>query len=139
MSNITDSENEALSGSMDVTGGSSSEMSPSTSSTSESVTPTSRRGEGAARLEEILLVGSSTRPDSRFICELGEATAEVPIQVNPTEDARERSAGEASTFGREGTESSDSSTPAGEPVGDRDRPVGHAMRINNLRVYRRSD
>ncbi|GMN20210.1 hypothetical protein TIFTF001_043032 [Ficus carica] len=143
MSDVTDSENESLSGSVDVTGDSDTGASSSTSSSSLSsstlVTPTSRRSEGAARLVEILQVGPGTRPDSRFIRELGGAAPEPPVQANSTGVASERSAGQASTSGREGTESSDSPDPAGEPLGDRDRPEGRAMRINNQRVYRRSD
>lgn len=84
-------------------------------------------------------MGPSTRLDNRFIRELSRATAEAPIQANPAKDVPERSAGEASTSGREGTESSDSSDPIGEPVNYRGRAAGQVMRINNLRVYRRSD
>ncbi|GMN61369.1 hypothetical protein TIFTF001_030455 [Ficus carica] len=142
MSDVTDSENEALSGSVDVTGDSDTGASSSTSLSSSSstlVTPTSRRREGAALLVEILQVGPSTRPNSWFIRELGGAALEPPVQANSTGVASERSAGQASTSGREGTESSDSPDPAGEPLGDRDRSEGRAMRINNQRVYRRSD
>ncbi|GMN43141.1 hypothetical protein TIFTF001_012342 [Ficus carica] len=142
MSDVTDSENEALSGSVDVIGDSDTGASSSTSSSSSSstpVTPTSCRSEGAARLVEILQVGSGTRPDSRFIRELGGAAPDPPVQANSTGVASERSAGQASTSGREGTESSDSPDPATEPLGDRYRPEGRAMRINNQRVYRRSD
>ncbi|GMN32228.1 hypothetical protein TIFTF001_041698 [Ficus carica] len=142
MSDVTNSENEALSGSVDVTGGSDLGSSPSTSSSSSSgtsVTQTSRRREGAARLEEILQVGAGTRPDSLFICELRGAAPEPLVQANPTDVASERSAGQTSASGREGTESSDSPDPVGEPLDDRDRPEGRAMRIYNQRVYRRSD
>ncbi|GMN20728.1 hypothetical protein TIFTF001_043156 [Ficus carica] len=142
MSDVTDSENEALSRSVDVTGDSDLGSSPSTSSSSSSgtpVTPTSRRRDGAARLEEILQVGAGTRLDSLFIRELRGVAPESPVQANLTDAASERSAGQTSTSGREGTESSDSPDPAGEPLDDRDRPEGRAMRINNQRVYRRSD
>ncbi|GMN33109.1 hypothetical protein TIFTF001_003971 [Ficus carica] len=142
MSDVTDFENETLSGSVDVTGDSDLGSSPSTSSSSSSgtpVTPSSRHREGAARLEEILRVGAGTRPDSLFIRELCGAAPEPPVQANPTDVASERSAGQTSTSGREGTESSDSPDPTGEPLDDRDRPEGLAMRINNQRVYRRSD
>ncbi|GMN54125.1 hypothetical protein TIFTF001_023260 [Ficus carica] len=142
MSDVTDYEKEALSGSVDVTGDSDTGASSSTSSSSSSstpVTPTSHGREGAARLVEILQVGLSTRPDSRFIRELGGAAPEPPVQANSTGVASERSVGQASTSGREGTESSDSPDPAGEPLGDHNRPEGRAMRINNQRVYRRSD
>ncbi|GMN32892.1 hypothetical protein TIFTF001_048225 [Ficus carica] len=142
MSDVIDSKNKALSGSVDITGDSNLGSSPSTSSSSSSGTPvtlTSRRREGAARLEEILRVGAGTRPDSLFIRELRGVAPEPPVQANPTDIASEMSAGQTSTSGREGTESSDSPDPAGEPLDDRDRPEGRAMRINNQQVYRRSD
>ncbi|GMN74106.1 hypothetical protein TIFTF001_055766 [Ficus carica] len=114
MSDVTDSENEALSRSVDMTGdldlGSSSSTSSSSSGTP--VTPTSRRRDGAARLEEILQVGAGTRPDGQFIREL-RAVPEPPVQTNPTDAASERSDGQTSTSGREGAESSDSPDPAG--------------------------
>ncbi|GMN46314.1 hypothetical protein TIFTF001_015505 [Ficus carica] len=140
MSDVTDSENEALSRSVDVTGDSDLGSSSSTSSSSSGtpVTPTSRRRDGAARLEEILQVGVGTRPDGQFIRELRDVP-ELPVQANPTDAASERSAGQTSTSGREGAESSDSPDPAGEPLDDRGRPEGRAMCINNQRVYRRSD
>ncbi|GMN38458.1 hypothetical protein TIFTF001_007694 [Ficus carica] len=140
MSDVTDSENEALSRSVDVTGDSDLGSSSSTSSSSSgtTVTPTSRRRDGAARLEEILQVGAGTRPDGQFIREL-RAVPEPPVQANPTNAASEKSAGQRSTSGREGAESSDSPDPAGEPLDDRGQPEGRAMRINNQRVYRRSD
>ncbi|GMN63957.1 hypothetical protein TIFTF001_033009 [Ficus carica] len=97
-----------------------------------------RRRHQAARLEEILQVGAGTRPDGQFIREL-RAVPEPPVQANPTDAASERSADQTSTSGREGAESSDSPDPAGEPLDDRGRPEGRAMRINNQRVYRRSD
>ncbi|GMN19009.1 hypothetical protein TIFTF001_042801 [Ficus carica] len=140
MSDVTDSENEALSKSVDVTGDSDLGSSSSTSSSSSgtSVTLTSRRRDGAARLEEILQVGAGTRLDGQFIREL-RAVLEPPIQANTTDAASERSAGQTSTSGGEGAESSDSPDPAGEPLDGRGRPEGRAMRINNQRVYRRSD
>ncbi|GMN57127.1 hypothetical protein TIFTF001_026240 [Ficus carica] len=139
MSDVTDSENAALSQSVDVTGDSDLGSSSSTSSSSGTpVTSTSRRRDGAARLEEILQVGTSTRPDGQFIRELS-AVPEPPVQATPADAASERSAGQTSTSGREGAESSDSTDPAGESLDGRDRAEGRAMRINNQRVYRRSD
>ncbi|GMN67186.1 hypothetical protein TIFTF001_036426 [Ficus carica] len=140
MSDVTDSENEALSRSVDVTGDSDLGSSSSTSSSSSGtpVTPTSCRRDEAARLEEILQVGAGTRPDGQFIREL-RAVPEPPVQANPTDAASERSASQTSTSGREGAESSDSLDLAGKPLDDRGRPEGRAMRINNQRVYRRSD
>ncbi|GMN31362.1 hypothetical protein TIFTF001_044569, partial [Ficus carica] len=139
MSDVTDSENAALSNSVDVTGDSDSGSSSGTSSSSSTpVTPISRRRDGAGRLEEILQVGTSTRPDGQFIRELS-AVPEPPVQATPADAASERSAGQTSTSGREGAESSGSPDPAGESLDGRDRAEGRAMRINNQRVYRRSD
>ncbi|GMN66782.1 hypothetical protein TIFTF001_035842 [Ficus carica] len=111
MSDVTDSKNEALSKSVDVTGDSDVGSSSSTSSS------------------------SSGMP---FIRELS-AVPEPSVQANPIDAASERSAGQTSTLGSEGSESSDSPDPAGEPLDGRGRPEGRAMRINNQRVYRRSD
>ncbi|GMN60595.1 hypothetical protein TIFTF001_029681 [Ficus carica] len=108
MSDVTDSENEALSRSVDVTGDSDLGSSSSTSSSSSSssgtpVTPTSRCRDGAARLEEILQVGAGTRLDRQFIRELRGAAPEPPVQANPANAASKRSAGQTSTSGCEGT------------------------------------
>ncbi|GMN59471.1 hypothetical protein TIFTF001_028552 [Ficus carica] len=148
MSSVSDSENDALSGSADITGSSSSGTSTSTSSsetastTSGLVTLTSRRREGAARLEEILQVGPSTRPDSRFIIELSRVSAAPPppaVIVVEEGASSEMMTSQASTSGREGSESSESTAPVGEPVDSRNRSASRAMRINDRRVYRRSD
>ncbi|GMN29034.1 hypothetical protein TIFTF001_044307 [Ficus carica] len=139
MSDVTDSENAALSKNVDVTGDSDSGSSSGTSSSSSTpVTPISRRRDGAGRLEEILQVGTSTRPDGQFIRELS-AVPEPPVQATPADAASERSAGQTSTSSREGAESSGSPDPTGESLDGRDRAEGRAMRINNQRVYRRSD
>ncbi|GMN18886.1 hypothetical protein TIFTF001_045094 [Ficus carica] len=121
MSDVTDSENEVLSGSVDITGGSDTGASSSTSSSSSSstpVTPTSSRREGAARLVEILQVGLGTRPDNRFIRELGGVAPEPPVQATSTGVTSERLAGQASTSGQEGTESSDSPDPADQKMAE---------------------
>ncbi|GMN19424.1 hypothetical protein TIFTF001_042873 [Ficus carica] len=125
--------------SVDVTGDSDSGSSSGTSSSSSTpVTPISRRRDGAGRLEEILRVGTSTRPDGQFIRELS-AIPGPSVQATPADAASERSAGQTSTSGREGAESSGSPDPAGESLDGRDRAEGRAMRINNQRVYHRSD
>nr|GMN19413.1 hypothetical protein TIFTF001_048608 [Ficus carica] len=54
-------------------------------------------------------------------------------------EAVERTASQASTSVREGSESSGSSAPRGEPIEARQRPSGRPMRINDQRVYRRGD
>ncbi|GMN22140.1 hypothetical protein TIFTF001_051181 [Ficus carica] len=142
-----DSKNDALSGSADITGSSSSGTSTSTlsseaaSTASGLVKPTSRRREGAARLGEILQVGPSTRPDNRFVIELNRAPAAPPppaVIVVEEGASFERTASQASTSGREGSKSSESTAPVGEPVDDRNRPASWAMQINDRRVYHRS-
>ncbi|GMN47899.1 hypothetical protein TIFTF001_017071 [Ficus carica] len=110
MSDLSDFENDILSGSADVPGSSSPTSSTSLSSTGEAtaprnrtpdhlsgisdvpspsdpVTPISRGQEGATRLEEILQVGPGTRPDRRFIEELnGVAQAQLAPVVDLTAD-----------------------------------------------------
>ena len=138
MSDVTDSENEALSGSVDIMASSSSEASTSTSTTSSQ--PTSRRSGGASRLQEILRVGPTTRPDNRFLRELGVGAPDQQAEVGQVaEEARERSAGQVGTSGREGSEDPDSPPPAGEALAGRGRLASRGQRINNVRVYRRSD
>lgn len=141
MSDLSDSENEALSRSIDTEGSSSSGTNTnSSSSSSEPASPAIRRGEGPSHLVEILQVGPTTRPDRRFIQELGTAEAEPPVGVNPVaEAASERSSGQVSTSGRGEAEDPDSPPPAGEEVVGRNRPASRGMRINDVSVYRRSD
>ncbi|GMN44972.1 hypothetical protein TIFTF001_014168 [Ficus carica] len=165
MSDLSDSENEALSRSIDITGSSSLVSSTSSSSTrataprdrtpdhlsglsdvpsqSDPVMPISRGQEGAARLEEILQVGSGTRLDRWFIEDLHWVAKEQPAPVvDLTADAGEvpeRAASQTSTSGREDSQGSESSAPSGEPIQARQRPTGRAMRINDQRVYRRAD
>ena len=140
MSDLSDSENEALSRSIDAEGSSSSGTDTNSSSSSEPASPATRRGEGPSRLVEILQVGPTTRPDNRFIQDLGTAAAEPPVGVNPVaEAASERSAGQVSTSGRGEAEDPDSPPPAGEEVVGRNRPASRTMRINDVSVYRRSD
>ena len=106
MSDLSDSENDNLSGSLDVTGSSGSTSSTSSSSTgevtaprdrtpdhlsgisdvpspSDPVMPTSRGREGTAGLEEILQVGPSTHPDRQFIKELNRV---AQVQLAPIVD-----------------------------------------------------
>ncbi|GMN71532.1 hypothetical protein TIFTF001_053415 [Ficus carica] len=146
MSSVSDSEYDALSGSAKITGSSSSGTSTSSSEAASTasglVTPTSRRRDGAALLEEILQMGPSTRPDNRFVIELNRAPAAPPppaIIVIEEGASSERTASQANASGREGFESSESTAPAREPVDDRNRSASRAMRINDRRVYRRSD
>ncbi|GMN63876.1 hypothetical protein TIFTF001_032960 [Ficus carica] len=128
MSDLSDSENDILSGSANVTGSSSPTSSTSSSSTEEvtaprdrtpdhlsgisdvpspgnPVTPISRGQEGVAHLEKILQVGPGTRPDRRFIEELnGVAQTQPAPVVDLTADVRdvpEKAASQASTSGRE--------------------------------------
>ncbi|GMN51147.1 hypothetical protein TIFTF001_020295 [Ficus carica] len=164
MSYLSDSEN--LSESVDVTGSSASTSSTSSSSAGEStgprgrtldhlsgiwdipslsdpVSPTSREQGGAARLEEILQVGPSTIPDRQFIEELGGAAQAQPAPVVDLTaeggDASERTASQASMSGREDTPGSESTELFGEQIQARQRPHSWAMRINDIKVYRRAD
>ncbi|GMN46320.1 hypothetical protein TIFTF001_015502 [Ficus carica] len=106
MSSVSNSENDALSGSADITGSSSSGTSTSSSETASTasglVMPTSRRREGAARLEEILQVGPSTHPDNRFVIELNRTPAGPPpptVIIVEEGASSERTASQASTSG----------------------------------------
>ena len=81
---------------------------------------TSQAREGAGQLKQILQMGPATRPDSAFIEELnGVAQVQSALMVNLTvggDAASERTASQASTSGREGSESFDNTTLVGEPV-----------------------
>ena len=157
MSDLSDSENDTLSGTLGLSGSSSSSTSTSTSSSQGvaiheqtpdqlsglSDVPSPGNREGAARLQEILQVGSGTRPDRRFIDELGEAVRAPPVAaVDPSAEvgeAAERTASEASTSGRDASQGSDSTAPPGEPIHARQKKGTRPMRINDRRVWRRSD
>ncbi|GMN59819.1 hypothetical protein TIFTF001_028901 [Ficus carica] len=165
MSDFSNSKNEALSESANITGSSSLISSTSSSSTrataprdrtpdhlsglsdvpfqSDPITPIIRGQEGTAQLEEILRVGPGTRPDRWFIEDLnGVAQAQPAPVVDLTADVGEvpeRAASQASTSGREDSQGSESSAPSGEPIQARQRPPGRAMRINDQQVYRSAD
>lgn len=53
--------------------------------------------------------------------------------------ASERTVSQANTSGREGSESSESTAPAGELVQSRQRGRSRPLRINGLLVYRMAD
>ncbi|GMN47478.1 hypothetical protein TIFTF001_016646 [Ficus carica] len=76
-------------------------------------------------MEVVQPATSQARPTAEVVATGGEAV--------------ERTASQASTSGREGSESSGSSAPKGEPIEARQRPTGRPMRINDKRVYRRGD
>ncbi|GMN60809.1 hypothetical protein TIFTF001_029909 [Ficus carica] len=146
MSDMSDSENAQMSWDADVTGSLSSIMSSSSNTTrmtgeaaaprdwtpnnlsgisdipspSRPATPTSRVLEGAAQLKEILRMGPVTRPDQGFIQELnGTAEAQPAPVVDLTaggDVASEMTASQASMSGRDGSQSSESTAPAGEPI-----------------------
>ncbi|GMN48310.1 hypothetical protein TIFTF001_017481 [Ficus carica] len=101
---LSDSENDNLSGDVDITGSSSSIVSSSSDTTGEvaeqgtrtpdnlsgisdipspdrPATPTSQVREGAALLEEILQMGPATRPDQEFLKELNGAAQAQPAPV----------------------------------------------------------
>ncbi|GMN65021.1 hypothetical protein TIFTF001_034094 [Ficus carica] len=149
MSDISDSENDGLSGDVEIT------LSTSTSTGSESEstrdvtgqrsqTPEDLSGmsdlpsledilagqvrEGIARLAEILQVGPSTLPDRRFISEIRGDIPTPPVrEVNQTADATttaERITGQAGTSGREGSAQSWNTDPAGEAYLGREHARG---------------
>lgn len=166
MSDISDSENAGLSESLDITGSEASSSRTRSSSVGEvmgpegrtpdhlsgisdipspgdQVSPANRELSGAARLEKILRVGPGTAPDRRFVEELGGSfqapTAPVVDLTVEGGEAAERSAGQASTSGREGDSVSDSTDPSGEDTEARDRPASRGIRINDVKVCRRGD
>ncbi|GMN20742.1 hypothetical protein TIFTF001_043161 [Ficus carica] len=162
MSDISDSENAGLSESVDAVSTSSISSSSSGEATgpgertpdhlsglsdvpsgSEHATATSRGQEGTSRLAEILQVGPSTAPDRRFIEDLGRAAqtrpASVPGPAAEGGDAAGRTASQASTSGRSGDVTSDSTDPSGEDIHARERPRTRGSRVNDMRVYRRAD
>ncbi|GMN50976.1 hypothetical protein TIFTF001_020118 [Ficus carica] len=165
MSDLSDSENDALSESANITGSWSSTSSTSSStgeatasrdrtldhlsgildisSSSDPVMPISRGQEGAARLEEILQVALGTLPDRWFIADLGRVAQVQPAPVVDLTvdvgDVHESAASQASTSGQEGSQGSESSAPTREPIHARQRPPSRAMRINDQRVYRWAD
>ncbi|GMN74639.1 hypothetical protein TIFTF001_053189, partial [Ficus carica] len=166
MSDISDSENAGLSESLDITGSEASSSRTRSSSVGEAmgpggqtpdhlsgisdipspgdqVSPANRELSGAARLEKIPRVGPGTAPNHRLVEELGGSfqapTAPVVDLTVEGGEAAERSAGQASTTGREGDSVSDSTDPSGEDTEARDRPASRGIRINDVKVCRRSD
>ncbi|GMN69816.1 hypothetical protein TIFTF001_038861 [Ficus carica] len=148
MNDISDSENINLSESVDAAGSAASTSSMGSSSSgeatgprdrtpdhlsglsdipsgSEHATPTSRGQTGAARLEEILRVGPSTAPDRQFVEDLGRATQARPTSIAGLAveggNAAEKTASQASTFGRSGDVASDSTDQSGEEIHARQR------------------
>ena len=129
---LLDSENDKLSGELNITGSSCSIVSSSLDATEEAVEqgartpdyisdisdipsldiltlPTSQAREGAGRLEQILQIGPATRPDPAFIEEMNRVTqvqSAPMVDLIEGEDATsEKIASQASTFGCEGSES----------------------------------
>lgn len=157
-----DSENDNLSGDIDITGSSSTNTSLSLDMSGEVkqeartpdyisdisnipspirlAVPTSPVREGAGRLEQILRMGSGTQPNQAFIEELnGDAQAQSTLVVDLTageDKVSKQTASQASTSTREGSESSKSTTLAGEPIQSRQRGRHRPLCINGLRVYR---
>ncbi|GMN39806.1 hypothetical protein TIFTF001_009036 [Ficus carica] len=136
MSNLSDSENEALSGNADITGSSSSISSTSSSSTRNN-------GPEGPNTRPLVEYFRYTCPDCRFIEDLhGVAQAQPAPVVDLTTDVGdvpEKAASQANTSGREDSQGSESSASFGEPIQARQRPPSRAMRINDQRVYRRAD
>ncbi|GMN52477.1 hypothetical protein TIFTF001_021615 [Ficus carica] len=162
MSDLSDSENDQMSRDADVTGSSSSSLDATGGTTAPAArtpnhlsgifdipslgrpaTPTNRAREGAARLDEILQVGPTTLPYRRFIAELnGAGQAQLAPVVDPPDggdEASERTASPASVSGRDGSESSGSTPPAGEPVQARHRASSRPLHVNGILVFWMAD
>ncbi|GMN62591.1 hypothetical protein TIFTF001_031663 [Ficus carica] len=137
MSNFSDSEN-ALSGGADATGTSWSSSSSSEAASSEGRTPDQLSGFSEGSLAEINETPTSRGREVSVQPAVSQARATAG-EVATRGEAVERTASQASTSGREGSESAGSSAPKGEPIEARQRPSGRPMRINDQRVYHRGD
>ncbi|GMN61911.1 hypothetical protein TIFTF001_030999 [Ficus carica] len=137
MSYLSDSEN--LSESVDVTGSSTSTSSTSSSSAGESMGQRGRTPDHLSGFSDIPSPSDLVSPTSRE--QGGAARLEEILQAGPTEggDASKRTASQASMSGREDTPGSESSDLSGEHIQARQRPRSRAMRINDIKVYRRAD
>ena len=162
MSDISDSENEGLSGSVDVTGVSGAVSSTSTSANSSESSPRDRATRGlpgwsdmprplrafyaipvrTVRAEEDEQDESARNEGAAEEASVGQEG--LPERGSPTEaegDAADRSGGETSTSGREdpeGPASPDSPAPVGERFDER-RKGTRPQRVNNQRVHKMSD
>ncbi|GMN66844.1 hypothetical protein TIFTF001_035905 [Ficus carica] len=127
----TDSKNDNLSGDVDVTGSSSSIVSSSSDTTGESAEQGAQTPDNLSGISDIpspdRSVGPATRLDQEFIEELnGAAKAPPTLVVDLTiggDETFESTASQASTSGREGSASSESTAPAEEPIKSRGRLV----------------
>ncbi|GMN31443.1 hypothetical protein TIFTF001_041590 [Ficus carica] len=138
MSSFSDSEN-ALSAGADAAGTSwSSSFSSSEAASSGGRTPDQLSGFSEGSSVEIIETPTSRGREVSMQHAVSQARVAAE-EVATGGEAVERTASQASTFGREGSESSGSSAPRGEPIEARQRPSGRPMRINDQRVYRRGD
>ncbi|GMN50968.1 hypothetical protein TIFTF001_020134 [Ficus carica] len=125
MSNhLSDSENDNLSGDVDITGSSSSIMSSSSDTTGE----VADQGEHLTTCQAFLT----------FPLWIGGLAPVVDL-VTGGDKASEMTASQASTSGREGLQSFESTASAGEPVHVGQRGRSRALHINDLRLYWRVD
>ncbi|GMN48122.1 hypothetical protein TIFTF001_017298 [Ficus carica] len=124
MSDVSDSENAQMSGDVDATGSSSSILSSSSDTTGTTGGAAVPRDKTPDHLSGISDIPS---PNQGFIEELnGAAQVQSAPVVDFTaggDEASERTASQASTSGQEGSDSSWSTPPAGEPVQARDCSV----------------
>ncbi|GMN45071.1 hypothetical protein TIFTF001_014270 [Ficus carica] len=138
MSSFSDSKN-GLSGGADAAGTSwSSSFLSSEEASSVGRTPDQLSGFSEGSSVEIIETPTSRGREVSAQHAVSQARVAVE-EVATGGEAVERTASQASTSGREGSESSGSSAPRGEPIEARQRPSGRPMRINDQRVYRRGD
>ncbi|GMN71773.1 hypothetical protein TIFTF001_053447 [Ficus carica] len=136
---LSDSENDNLSRDVDFTGSSSSIVSLSSDTTGEAVEQGARTSDYLSDIYDIPSPDRSVIPTThaREVAQVQSALV-VDLTANGVA-ASERTVSQANTSGREGSESSESTAPAGEPVQSRQRGRSRPLRINGLLVYRMAD
>nr|GMN67058.1 hypothetical protein TIFTF001_036115 [Ficus carica] len=134
----TTSEKNALSGGADAAGTSWSSFSSSEAASSGGRTPDQLSGFSEESLVEILETPSSRGREVSVQHAASQARVAAE-EVATGGEAIERTASQTSPSDSEGSESSGSSAPRGEPIEARQRPSGRPMRINDQRVYRRGN
>ncbi|GMN59081.1 hypothetical protein TIFTF001_028173 [Ficus carica] len=135
MSSFSDSEN-SLSGSADAAGTSWSSSSFTSSEAASSVGRTPDQLSGFSEGSSVEIIETPTSRGMEVSAH--HAVSQAPVaaeEVATGGEAVERTASQASTFGREGSESSGSSAPRGEPIEACQRPSGRPMHINDQQEF----
>ncbi|GMN66701.1 hypothetical protein TIFTF001_035763 [Ficus carica] len=136
----TTSKKNGLSGSANAVGMSWSSSSFSSSEATSSVGRTPDQLSGFSEGSSVEIIETSTSRGREVSAQHAVSQARVATEEVATGgEAVERTASQASTSDREGSESSGSSAPRGEPIEARQRPSGRPIRINDQRVYCRGD